>query len=128
MDDFMNYMVRPGVLVIAVFIYLVVWTIRKSLESIWPSLRKQAGELAAAPMYTSRTAVIWNELGLHILPVLIGGLVGLIHSEFLHGPLQLWGDRVMFDCGIGWFSGTLYKGVSKMLSAKLGIDIDPTSS
>lgn len=132
MNDFLNgftsYFARPGVLTIAVSVYVLVLGIRKFVEMVWPTLRKTAGEMAPAPMYASKAGMWWNEVVLHVLPVVIGGLFGLIHSSFLQGPLDKWGDAVMFDCGIGWFSGTLYKGVMKALSSKLGINLDPASS
>lgn len=124
MDDFINYFMRPGVLIIALIVYVIVLMLRTVVEAIFPVLKKAAGSMSAAPMYTTKRAMWWNEVGLHILPPIIGGIFGFIHSSFLQGPLFSW-DAVMFDCGVGWFSGTLYKGVMQSLSAKLGVSMDP---
>jgi hypothetical protein len=34
----------------------------------------------------------------------------------------------MLACGVGWFSGTVYKAIRKALLAKAGLPVDKTDS
>jgi hypothetical protein len=62
--------------------------------------------------------------------VIYGFATAPTNAEFLYGPLtkEKLFIRLMWGGGVGWFSGVLYKGVSKAVKAKTGIDIDPSTS
>ncbi len=120
MDELLSYMLRPGVLTIAMVAYISTMLLRRVVETALPGMKKLAGEMDHAKMYASKGAVWWNEVVLYALPVLIAGGLGLVDSGFLHGPVETPGARVMFSCGIGWFSGMIYKAIRKGLGGKLG--------
>jgi hypothetical protein len=119
MDELLSYLLRPGVLTIAMVSYIATMLLRRVVETARPDLKKLAGEMDNAKMYGSRAAVWWNEVILYALPVLIAGTLGLLPSDFLHGPIPSTEARVMFSCGVGWFSGMIYKALRKGLGGKL---------
>jgi hypothetical protein len=86
--------------------------------------------MEAKSMYIDRGGLWWNELFLPLTPVLYGTLTAFTNIELLYGPLtkEKLFVRFMWGGGVGWFSGVLYKGVSKMIKSKTGIDIEPGST
>jgi len=111
---------RPGTLVLAVAIYAITHIFRRVVETARPDFKKKASEMDNAAMYGSKTAMWWNEVVLYALPVLAGAGFAFWPSIFLFGDLPT-KDRALLACGVGWFSGTVYKGVKKALMAKAGI-------
>lgn len=128
MDGILEHLMRPGTLVVAVAVVILTFFTKKVSETAWPSLKKRATEMEAAPMYMTMFAMWWNEVILYAIPVVFGAAFGLVRSEFLHGTIVDLGGRLAFCAGTGWFSGLLYKGVRKAIMQKTGIDIHPNGS
>jgi hypothetical protein len=123
MNEIINTVITPGTLVLGVCIYLLGWALKSGIEKLAPQLKKVGGELSWGPMFMSQIAVWWNMFALHVLQVLLGVLAGaLLKSDFLFHGVNDWGGRVLFGGGVGWFSGTIYKGVDKVLTMNLGVD------
>lgn len=127
MDELLQMIFRPGTLVLAVAIYASTHIFRRIVETAKPTLKRQATELEKAAMYSGKAAMWWNEVILYALPVLAGVAFAFVPSVFLFGELDT-KDRVMLACGVGWFSGTVYKAIRKALLAKAGLPADKTDS
>lgn len=121
MDDLLGMIFRPGTLVLAVVIYASTHILRRVVETARPDLRRQATEMDKAAMYGSRLAMWWNEVVLYTLPVIVGALFAMKPSPFLFGEELPTKDRALLACGVGWFSGTVYKAIRKALLAKAGL-------
>jgi len=120
MDDLMKMIFRPGTLVLAIAIYASTHIFRRIVETARPGLKRQATEMDKAAMYGSKMAMWWNEVVLYAMPVVAGAGFAFWPSMFLFGDLAT-KDRVMLACGVGWFSGTVYKAIRKALMAKAGL-------
>jgi hypothetical protein len=127
MEEFSNYVLRPGVITLAVAVVIATFFIKRVVELRWPSLKKTASEMEAAVMYASKAGMWWREVVLYAIPVLLGASASLMDSEFIHGPITGLGNRAMFCSGIGWSSGFLYKIARKVILQKTGVDITSTS-
>jgi hypothetical protein len=115
---------RPGTYVLAVVIFIVTEFIRRVVFVIKPTWKKQA---PPAKPYATRMAMIWHTLILYAIPVLLGGLSGLIvTSDFVFGEVQADG-RVLLGILIGFLSGYLVKVVKKVIAAKTGVDFEKLS-
>jgi len=121
MDDLMKMIFRPGTLVLAIAIYASTHIFRRIVETARPGLKRQATEMDKAAMYGSKMAMWWNEVVLYAMPVIAGAGFAFWPSEFLFGAELATKDRAMLACGVGWFSGTVYKAIRKALMAKAGL-------
>lgn len=130
MDQLTSQLFTFGTLLLAVSIYGGTFFTRRFVELLKPSWKKQAHELSAKPTYLGQGGLWWNDFVLPLIPVVYGILTAPTNVEFLYGPLtkEKLFIRIMWGGGIGWFSGVLYKGVSKAVKAKTGIDIEPAST
>lgn len=121
MDEIIKTVITPGVLVLGVTVYILTSGIKRFIEMVVPNLKKIGGELGWGPMFQSQVAMWWNTGVIHVLPVALGLIAGLIKSDFLFHGINDWGGRVLFGGGVGWFSGTIFKGVDKAVTSKLGV-------
>jgi len=130
MDQLVNQLLTPGTLLLSVAIFIATFFTRRFVELLRPNWKKQAHELSAKPTYLGQGGLWWNDFVLPLIPVVYGFGTAPTNVEFLYGPLtkEKLFIRLMWGGGIGWFSAVLYKGVSKALKAKTGIDIDPASA
>jgi len=120
MEELLQAILKPGLLALAVAIYAVTHVARRVVETASPGLKKKASEMDKAAMYGSRLALWWNEVVLYAMPVIVGAGSGFYKSAFIFGALDQ-KDRILVGCGVGWFSGTLYKIARKLLASKAGI-------
>ncbi len=126
MDEIINSVLKPGPIVLAVAIYILTVGIKKFVELLAPNLKKVAGELSWAPMFLSQAGMWWDVVSIHLLPVMLGFFTGcFLKSPFLFPSITDWGGRALFGGAVGWFSGTIYKGLYKLATSKLGL---PASS
>lgn len=121
MDEIINTVLKPGPIVLAVAIYILTTGIKKFVEMLLPNLKKVAGELSWSPMFVSQAGMWWDVVSIHLLPVMLGFVAGCIKSPFLFPGVTDWGGRVLFGAAVGWFSGTIYKGIYKAATSKLGL-------
>lgn len=130
MDQLTSQLFTFGTLLLAVSIFITTFFIRRGVELARPTWKKQAHELDAKPTYLGQGGLWWNDFVLPLIPVILGTIAAFTDVELLFGPLtkEKLFIRFMWGGGIGWFSGVLYKGVSKMVKSKTGIDIDPAST
>jgi hypothetical protein len=126
--DIIGLLTRPGTYILATGIYILVFFIRKIVEVKWPSLKKQADANDPKITYLTTMSRWWNEVILGLLPVMFGGLSGLIKSDFLFSSIGDRGGKILFGLGVGWFSGFLYKLLWKLIKQKSGLDITPGTS
>lgn len=120
MEELIRTIFKPGLLALAIAIYAVTHVVRRIVETARPGLKKKASEMDNAAMYGSRLALWWNEVVLYAMPVLAGAGSGLFQSAFIFGDLSQ-KDRILVGCGVGWFSGVIYKIFRKILASKAGI-------
>lgn len=128
MEQLMQYLMRPGTLAAVVLITIVSFFVKRIVETAAPSMKQIGHAMSAGPMYGSNLAMWWHSVVLPAVPVLTGGALGFVNSDFINGGIDGTFNRVMVDCGVGWFSGVLYAGVRKTIKQKTGIDIQPAST
>lgn len=130
MDQLVTQFTTFGTLLLALSTVISTFFVRRAVELARPTWKKQAHELSAKPTYLGQGGLWWNDFALPLIPVLFGSLASITQSELLFGDLAKEPGfiRFMWGGGIGWFSGVLYKGVSKAIKAKTGIDIEPAST
>jgi hypothetical protein len=130
MDQFTSQFLTFGTGLLAVSIFISTFFTRRFVELLRPGWKKQGHELEAKATYLGQAGLWWNDFVLPLIPVLYGSLAAFTNVELLFGPLskEKLFVRFMWGGGIGWFSGVLYKGVSKALKSKIGVSIDPNAS
>jgi hypothetical protein len=130
MEQLTSQLLTFGTLLLAFSIFITTFFTRRFVELLKPNWKKQAHELDPKPTYLGQGGLWWNDFVLPLVPVVYGTLAAFTNVELLFGPLtkEKIFIRFMWGGGIGWFSGVLYKGVSKVIKAKTGIDIDPSST
>lgn len=116
--DILDLMTRPGTYVLGIVVYVLTFFIRKVVQIIWPSLKKQADANAPQITYLSPMSRWWNEVILYAIPVAIGGLACIVNSEFLFQGID-GGGKFMYGAGVGWFSSFLYKALKKAIQTKM---------
>lgn len=126
--DVFALLTRPGTYMLGVFVYVVVLFIRRVVESINPSLKKQADANSPKITYLNNYARWWNEVVLYALPAFIGGGSAISQSEFFFAGIGDRGGKVVFGVVVGWFSGFLYKLLKKIIQQKAGVDLSPGDS
>jgi hypothetical protein len=119
--DILDLLTRSGTYVLAVAVFVCTFFVRKIVELVWPSLKKQADANSAAPSYLTPLSRWWNEVILYALPVVFGALSAVADSEFLFEGID-GGAKVLYGCGVGWFSGFLYKALKKAVANKVNVD------
>ena len=119
--DILDLLTRSGTYVLAVAVFVLTFFTRKIVELVWPSLKKQADANSVNPSYLTSLSRWWNEVILYALPVVFGALSALSSSEFLFEGID-GGAKVLYGCGVGWFSGFLYKALKKAVANKVNVD------
>lgn len=119
--DILDLLTRSGTYVLAVAVFVLTFFTRKVVELVWPSLKKQADANSAEPSYLTPLSRWWNEVLLYALPVVFGGCSAVSNSEFLFEGID-GGAKVLYGCGVGWFSGFLYKALKKAVANKVNVD------
>lgn len=123
MDSAIDQLLSLGSMIFAVSIVIVTFFIRRVVETQWPDLRKQADENAIATTYLNNFARWYQTVILYAIPVVVGGLLGLLKiTYFFPESIQTAGGRLFFGGVVGWFSSAIYKVVKKMLASK-GIEL-----
>lgn len=126
--DIVGLFTRPGTYILGVGIFIVVFMLRRIVESAWPKLKKQADANDPKTTYLTTMSRWWNEVILYLLPVILGAFCGLIKSDFLFAGIGDKGGKVIFGAVIGWFASFLYKLLRKVIKQKTGVDIIPDVS
>lgn len=123
MDSALDQLLNFGTLILAVSIVIATFFIRRTVETAWPTLRKQADENAPSVTYSSWAARWYQQVILYAIPVVLGGLIGLIDVPyFFPETVQTPGGRLFFGGVVGWFSSALYKVAKRALSQR-GIEL-----
>lgn len=123
MDSALDQLLNFGTMILAVSIVIATFFIRRIVETGWPVLRKQADENDPAVTYSSSAARWYQTVILYAIPVVVGGLIGLMKVPyFFPESVQTPSGRMFFGGVVGWFSSAVYKVVKRSL-AKRGIDL-----
>jgi hypothetical protein len=136
LQDLTSLILRPGTFAISVAVVILTFFAKRIVELALPQWKATTvltdtpspdpKELLKAHTYKSRPAMWWNEVILYAIPVTFGALIGLMRSEFLHGPANAeLGARIMWSAGVGWFSSFFYTILRRVLLQKTGVDIKP---
>lgn len=127
MDAALGQLLGIGTLILAVSIVIATFFVRRIVETAWPQLRKQADENDSKITYYSSAARWYQTVILYAIPVVVGGLIGLLKIPYFYPEsVQTAGGRLFFGGVVGWFSSTLYK-VAKRMLAQRGIEIPSAS-
>lgn len=136
LTEFLGLALRPGTFVLGIAIYVATFFTKRVVEILKPAWKPSKGsqqqkstkEVVNVQRYATTMSMWWNDVILHGIPVLYGMLAGLIQSQFLFGPAnEHVMDRVLWACGIGWFSSFLYKAIRRLALQKVGVEIEPSS-
>lgn len=119
--DILALMTRSGTYVLAIAVFVLTFFTRKVVELVWPSLKKQSDANSLNITYLTTMSRWWNEVILYALPVVYGALSAVLRSVFIFDGID-GGAKVMYGCGVGWFSGFLYKALKKVVASKVGLD------
>lgn len=123
--DIIALLTRPGTYVLAIIIFVVVFFIRRVVENIWPTLKKQHDENSPKITYLTTAARWWNTVILAALPVAFGALSSLLKSDFFFDGIGDKGGRIAFGGCVGWFAGFLYQTLKGLIKQKFGLTINP---
>jgi len=118
--DILDLLTRSGTYVLALAIAVITLIARRVVETLWPSLKKQADANTPGVTYLTMLSRWWNEVILYAIPVVLGALSSLVQSDFLFTGID-GGARWMYGAGVGWFSSFLYKGLKKAALGKLNL-------
>lgn len=125
MDEFYNTLTRPGVLILALCVFILTFFIRRLVEIMFPRLKKRT-EADKAP-YVTAAAMWWNEVILFLIPVVLGAGIAVLCRKISYvmpvEPITV-GGSILWGIVIGWFSGFFYKVCRNLLKAKTGVDLD----
>lgn len=126
MDNLLAEFSLIGICALAVAIVVVSGLIRKALELIWPWLVKT--EVASVKQkgveYQNQAARFYNELGLYILPYVVGSLLALIQTSFVYSDIESYGGRWIFSMLVATFSALFYKSIKKAIPGLLGVQVE----
>jgi len=130
MDHILSQFFTAGTAVLAMTVVIVTFFLRRIVETAAPSVKKKADENDPKLTYHTTFARWWNGVILYALPVLTGGLIGLMDVPYLFSVEGLEGgsSRVFFGGVVGWMSSYIYKIVRMALKKKTGVDLNPTPS
>jgi hypothetical protein len=118
--DILDLLTRSGTYVLAVIVYVATFFVRKGVEMVWPTLKKQADANSPEITYLTKLSRWWNEVILYALPVAFGALSSVSGSEFLFEGIDGSG-KFMYGAGVGWFSSFLYKALKKAISNRVNV-------
>ena len=123
MDQVVSQFFQLGTVVLACSVFIATYLIRKTVEIWKPRLKKQSHPNEPGATYLSKSAEFWNEVLLRFIPVLLGGLIGLVDAPFLFGEhLTGLGAQMLYGGVVGWFAATVY-GAARKAFAKKGINL-----
>lgn len=122
MDAAVEQFLTKGTALIAIMVVILNFFIKRTMEMIWPKLKPTGEAMDHKPMYASKGAMWWNEVGLYALPMFIGCTIGrFVNESFLFGEIATHTGRVFYAGVVGWFSDFLYTVVQKFLYKSTGV-------
>lgn len=126
MDNLIQEFSLLGICSLAVAINVLCALIRRALELFLPFLAK--AEISAKKQkvveYSNRWARAYNELGLYLLPYLVGSTIAVFKISFVFGALDSYGGRWIFSMLVATFSALFYKSIKKALPGLLGVQVE----
>ena len=123
MDSALEQLLNLGTMIFSVSIVIVTFFIRRVVETQWPALRKKSDENAPAITYSTPFARWYQTVILYAIPVVVGGLLGLLKiTYFFPEAIQTPGGRLFYGGVVGWFSSAIYKIVKRAFASK-GVEL-----
>src|SRR3954467_15430357 len=123
MDSAIEQLLNLGTMIFAVSIVIATFFIRRVVETQWPALRKKADENSPAVTYSTAFARWYQTVILYAIPVVVGGLLGLLKiTYFFPTSIETAAGRIFYGGVVGWFSSAIYKVVKKALASK-GVEL-----
>jgi hypothetical protein len=115
-----------GVCALAVAIVVLSALVRKTLELIWPWLSKVevVSKQQRVAEYHNQVARFYNELGLYVLPYVIGSLIAIGKITFVFGSIETYAGRWIFSMLVATFSALFYKSIKKAIPGLLGVQVE----
>lgn len=124
MDEILGQVLNLGTLVLAMTVVIITFFVKRIVETAAPSIKKQADENSPQATYKTQLARWWNEVILHLIPELLGAIIGIFPNEFLYGTtVKTMSGRMFYGIVTAWFSSSLYKIVRKAIAAKAGVEL-----
>lgn len=120
MDQTVQQFISFGAILLALAVFIITFFIRRSAELAFPVLVK-----TSCTEKDPSISTWWNQVILYAIPVIVGGLFGLMNAPLLFGDqLKTMSARCLFGGVVGWFSGFIYKIVKKIIGDKAGVTPD----
>jgi multisubunit Na+/H+ antiporter MnhE subunit len=112
MDELIQTVINPQTLFICLAIYVITYTLRSFIDVILNILKSKGigGQLFDR---------LWNEIFLAILPIIVGGILGLMAKTFIWPDITngtQWG-RIFYGAICGLFSSFVYNRVRAWISS-----------
>jgi len=116
MDQAWKDFIGVHTLVFASVCWIGTFFIRRIVETIWPSLKKQADEKSSNPAYSSTMSQWWNKVILYAIPVVVGVLSAVLATAYpFPAGMQSLSSRVFFGVFLGFFSSFFYKAAKQII-------------
>lgn len=111
MDEVILQFFSLPTLVLCLVVWCLVWFLRKVTEHFWTA---------------SKTNKLWNSLGLPVLPLVTGGLIGLLAKQYPFPEIfaASMSGRVFFGVVCGLASAHIYRIIKKFLKSKEDSSVD----
>ena len=126
MDNLLKEFSLLGIASLAVGIVVIGALIRKALELFIPSLKKIEVKNSSqkATAFPNKWSKFYNELGLYLLPYMIGAGLAAIKTSFVFGTIDTYGGRLVFSLLVASFSGLFYKALKKYIPGLFGVQVE----
>lgn len=126
MDNLLAEFSLIGICSLAVAVNVLCTLLRRALELFFPFLVKK--EVTAVTQkvvdYSNRWARVYNELGLYLLPYLVGSSIAAFDISFVFGDIDTYGGRWIFSMLVATFASLLYKALKKAIPGMLGVQVE----
>lgn len=127
MDDLVTQLLSYKSLLLGIATFIVVFLIRRIVETAVPSAKKAADANEPGLTYLTTFARWWNEAILYVLPVVVGAVLGVVLKDWALEGFTKNSTLMIYGGIVGWFSTVLYKGVAQAIKKKTGIDLPGAS-
>lgn len=126
MDEVVAQLLTFQTIILMMAVVICTYFIRKSVELFFPALKKSADEMAPGQTYLSHLAAWWNEVGLHLIPVILGIALVFAVKELASLKFTSKGGMTVYGGVLGWFASTGYKILNRTIKTKWGVELPST--
>jgi len=123
MDQIVQQLLSTGTVILACAVFIATFFVRRIVETAVPKLAKKADENEKGATYETAFARWWNQVILYAIPVVFGGLVGIMNIPYVFGEeITTMPGRCLYGAVVGWFASFFYKLLRKALVKHVGVE------